>query len=113
MRKAFVLVLLAVLAFPGDAMAIRSKWSWYGGPGDSGDNNRPASGIPNTIPGIARYSRATLKGFFVVDDGRHKVLLQQTDIGPAPSTGRGVDINYTAVPLFGYKTGNFPTDKMV
>lgn len=88
-----------------------TKGSWYGGPNDHADNNRPASGIPNTVPGIARPTRATLKGYYrVVFPNGRSLVLQHTDMGPAAWAGRKIDINYTAVKRAGYTESNFPTD---
>ena len=88
-----------------------AKWSWYGGPRDNADNDRPAlQGATNKVPGIARYNRSTLGHWFRVTGPNGKsIIVQQTDIGPAPWTGKGVDVNYTAVKALGYTEGNFPT----
>lgn len=90
----------------------KGGWSWYGGPRDSGDNNRPAlAGATNKEPGIAVYNRSTLGGYWLVDENGRQIVLRQTDIGPLPP--RVVDINYTALKLWGYTERNFPTDKRV
>jgi hypothetical protein len=92
----------------GDVVA--GKISWYGGPNDGQDNDKPASGVPNTVPGIAVMNSRTLGGWWEVtmSDGR-KVRLQQTDIGPAAWTGKKLDFNHTAVKQLGYTEQNFPT----
>ncbi len=89
---------------------VKGKISWYGGPHDSQDNDQPASGVPNTVPGIAIMNRSTLGGWWEVtmSNGR-TVKLQQTDIGPAKWTGKKIDFNYTAVKELGYTERNFPT----
>jgi len=76
------------------------------------DSGRTASGGTTATPGIAVYNRATLGGYWQVTDkgtGRSAVL-KQTDLGPHPSTGRSIDVTYSAIPQFGYNEGNFPTD---
>lgn len=40
-------------------------------------------------------------------------MIQQTDIGPAPSTGRKFDFTYSALPALGYSTSNFPTNASI
>lgn len=95
---------------------LRGKASTYGStpyyydPGDP-PSATPASGIPNTVPGIATYNRSRLRGWWVVraPNGR-SAAVQQTDLGPSPSTGRVLDVNTSATKLFGYPYGNsFPT----
>lgn len=84
------------------AKKLTGKVSTYGGPNDSGDNNRPAlAGATNRAPGIAVYNQHTLGGYWLVTiDGTTKVI-QQTDIGPAPWTGRKIDINPPAAKRLG------------
>lgn len=100
-----------------DIAAGRSvKGSWFGsGPGWS-DPSEPAgrktaSGVSNTLPGIALPSREGLGKMFEVTtpDGR-KFMLPQTDIGPAKRTGRGIDITSAAATQMGYSAKTFPTD---
>lgn len=90
---------------------VSGKISWFGGPSDPSAGGTPASGIPISTPGIATYNRATLGGYFLVTapNGRRAVL-RQTDLGPAPWTGRAIDFTYSSLPLLGYSQGNFPTD---
>jgi hypothetical protein len=89
--------------------AIRGKVSYFGGPGET-----TASGKPSTAPGIALYNHATLGGWWRVHFPNGKsAVLQQTDIGPAPWTGRLVDVTVGALKEVGYSTGNFPTDSKV
>jgi hypothetical protein len=61
--------------------------------------------------GIALPDRRTLGQWFVVTDpnGREHVV-QQTDLGPAKWTGRGIDITGRTANDWGYKPGNFPTN---
>jgi hypothetical protein len=84
--------------------------SWFGGPNDPGAQGTPASGIPIGTPGIAVYNRATLGGWWAIRAPNGSIgVLQQTDIGPAPSTGRRFDFTYSSLPLFGYSQQTFPT----
>lgn len=84
------------------APKIRGRVSTYGGPNDSGDNNRPAlSGATNRSPGIAVYSQRTLGGYWLVTLNGKTRVIQQTDIGPAPWTGRKIDINPPAAKSLG------------
>lgn len=89
----------------------RGRTSWYGGPNDRLDNDKPAlAGASNRNPGIAVYNRKTLGGWWrVVFPNGRSLVLQQTDIGPAPWTGKKVDVNYTAVRRAGYTESNYPT----
>ena len=92
---------------------VTGKVSWFGGPGDPSSGPTTASGLPVSVPGIALYNRATLGGYWRVTtaDGR-TAIVKQTDLGPAPWTGRSIDFTYTSLPRFGYTTGNFPTDSI-
>jgi hypothetical protein len=55
-----------------------------------------------------------LDGYWRVTAPNGRVaILRQTDIGPAPWTGRKVDITYSALGEFGYNESNFPTDSTV
>ncbi|MEO6866877.1 MAG: hypothetical protein ABI200_02530 [Gaiellales bacterium] len=94
----------------GIGNVVAGKISWYGGPNDREDNDKPASGVPNTVPGIAVMNSKTLGGWWEVtmSDGK-KVQLQQTDIGPAKWTGKMLDFNHTAVKQLGYTEKSFPT----
>lgn len=91
------------------------KGSWFGNsPGwvDESDSGLQASGLPVAgNPGIALPSHATLGHWFdVTAPNGQTYRLQQTDVGPAKWTGRGVDINSPAAQLMGYSPKNFPTD---
>ena len=89
--------------------------SWYGNYGNFHDpSDRPGSnalGVPEGQQGIALPSRNTLGQWFNVTtpDGR-TFQLQQTDVGPAGWTGRGVDISAAAAGRMGYTPSSFPTD---
>lgn len=84
---------------------------------DHGDNNIPAlPGASNDRPGIAVYNTATLGRWWRVCWLRIPRAggcrwVQQTDHGPAPWTGRIVDLNAVAArTLWGYHAYRFPTD---
>lgn len=83
--------------------------SWFGGPNDPTTGPKTASGAPTSQPGIAVYNRQTLGGYWAVKMGNNIGLVKQTDIGPAPSTGRSFDYTYSLLPLFGYSQSTFPT----
>jgi len=73
---------------------------------------KTASGVSNEVPGIALPDRSTLGQMFEVTtpDGR-KIMLPQTDVGPAARTGRGIDITSSAAAQMGYTSKTFPTDQ--
>ena len=73
--------------------------------------NSNALGVPDSQQGCAFYNRATLGQWFDVraPNGVTQTL-QQTDIGPNPSTGRKIDIAAVAAERFGYTPDTFPTD---
>ena len=77
--------------------------------------DRPRSnalGVPDSQQGIALPTRRGLgKWFLVTPPGQNQPFpLQQTDTGPAPDTGRGVDISAAGAHQMGYNPKNFPTD---
>ncbi|MES2146577.1 MAG: hypothetical protein V4491_01865, partial [Pseudomonadota bacterium] len=101
----------------GGALGRTGKASWFGPwPGhpewaDSMNEGMPnASGAPLSTPGIALYDKSTLGKWFVVSgpDGKQFVL-PQVDVGPAPWTGKGIDINAPAASQMGYSPKDFPT----
>jgi hypothetical protein len=83
------------------------KISWFGG-------QQTASGVGTNVPGIATYNQATLGGWWMLKmpNGR-VVMLKQTDLGPAPWTGRTFDFSTGALAQTGYTQSNFPTDASV
>lgn len=92
------------------------KGSWYSQLPQYGwvdREDRPGSnalGVPDEKQGIALPSRATLGQWFDVtfpDGQTHR--LQQTDVGPAKWTGKGIDISAAAAHEAGYSPKNFPT----
>lgn len=92
-------------------MNLAGKVSWFGGPGDPTDSGHTANGETTKTPGIAVYNHGTLGGYWRVKAPNGKtVVLKQTDIGPAPWTGRKIDVTYSALNKFGFNEGNFPTD---
>lgn len=85
--------------------------SWFGGPNDPSAQGLTASGAPTSTPGIAINNRSTLGGYWMVRlPNDHAFITKQTDIGPAPSTGRSIDFTYSLLPLLGYTQQNFPTN---
>ncbi len=95
-------------------MNVNGKVSWFGGPHDATDSGHTASGGTTKEPGIAVYNHGTLGGYWRVRAPNGKVaVLRQTDIGPAPWTGRKVDVTYSALGQLGYNEGNFPTNSQV
>jgi len=94
------------------------KGSWYSQAPAFGwfdKEDRPGSnalGVPDWQQGIALPSRGTLGQWYNVTPpgGGLPFPMQQTDIGPAKWTGRGVDISAAAAHQMGYTPKNFPTD---
>jgi len=106
---------VAALPAPGTAgSALNGKVSWFGGPHDSKAGPTTATGISVTHPGIAVYNGATEGGWWWVrfPNGR-TAILQQTDFGPAPWTGRVLDVLYSALPAIGYTEQSFSTDAQI
>lgn len=97
----------------GEGIRLHGKVSQFGGPNDPTDSGHTANGMTTATPGIAVYNEKTLGGYWKVTtaNGRTRII-QQTDIGPAPWTGRLIDFTYSAVHLFGYTEQNFPTDSI-
>lgn len=92
-------------------MNVAGKVSWFGGPGDPSDSGHTADGGTTKEPGIAVYNHGTLGGYWRVKAPNGKtVVLKQTDIGPAPWTGRKIDVTYSALNKFGFNEHDFPTD---
>lgn len=86
------------------------RFSWV----DKEDRpNSNALGVPDDQQGIALPTRSTLGQYFQVTAPNGVTLeLRQTDIGPASSTGRKIDIAAVAAEAFGYSPSTFPTDKI-
>lgn len=94
--------------------AITGAVSWFGGPDDHTTGPTTADGKPVSDPGIAVYDTATLNGYWRVHFPNGKTaVLQQTDIGPAPWTGRVLDVLYSALPYIGYSEQDFPTGAQI
>lgn len=102
----------------GFAAAGSGKGSWYSqfegqfswvDPGDTPGSS--ALGVPDSVQGFAMFDKSTLGKWRDVQAPNGVILrLQQTDIGPHPSTGRKIDIAAVAAEHFGYSPKNFPTD---
>lgn len=69
-----------------------------------------ALGISSALPGIALYNYDTLGAYFRIRVAGHSAVLRQTDIGPAPWTGRTIDITGAGAGTLGLSAGGFPTD---
>lgn len=84
------------------------KYRWV----DTGDApNSNSLGVPDDAQGVAFYNNATLGLWFEVQAPNGvRAIVQQTDIGPAPSTGRQIDISAAIGELLGYTPTDFPTD---
>jgi hypothetical protein len=102
---------------PSIGQTFNERCSWFGfAPGwvDHDDNGKNASGLPQSVPGIAVYCRATLNHYWRVTFPNGFVhVVKQVDIGPAPYTHRGIDINASLANLAGYRPNNFPTSSLV
>ena len=68
---------------------------------DGGNTNRPC---------IAIYSRRGLGHWFQVTINGHHAKLLQCDIGPAPWTGRMIDVTGVGDLRLGFRPSAFPTD---
>jgi hypothetical protein len=63
---------------------------------------------------MAVYDTATLGGYWQIQlPDHHLAVLPQTDVGPAPWTGRVLDVTYSALPDLGYSEKSFPTDATI
>ena len=80
---------------------------------DSGDNGINASGLPQTVPGIALMDRRTLGHWFEVEMNGRVFLVRQVDIGPHPRTGRKIDINAPLCDMAGFSPNSVPTDRVI
>jgi Domain of unknown function (DUF1906) len=92
-----------------------SVYSWFTGKyvwKDSGDApNSNALMVPDDCQGVSFYDHHTLgKWFEIRAPNGNTSLEQQTDIGPAPWTGRGIDISAVCAERLGYSPFNFPTN---
>lgn len=93
----------------GGRLFTSGRASWFGGPND-GMNTGTAIGVPDTTPGIALYNQGTLRKYFDVESPQgRRARLQQIDFGPAPWTGKVLDITSAALSAFGFNEKNFPT----
>jgi hypothetical protein len=84
-------------------IVINGASSWYGGPCDSQDNNRTASGIPNTVPGFATRTVPFRLWFVVTGPNGKRAIAQSIERGPAAWTRRVIDLNYTLAERLGYR----------
>jgi hypothetical protein len=101
---------------PQDGRQQSGKGSWYSQYPEAGwvdREDRPGSnalGVPDSQQGIALPSRSTLGQWFdVTAPNGETYRLQQTDVGPAKWTGKGIDIAAAAAHKMGYTPKDFPT----
>jgi len=110
--KLVIILAVAMVALSGATasaakpLSMTGASSWYGGPCDKGDNNIPRW-MPhdkNRTPGIALRRYDTPRKYFLLTLIRthRKVVVRHTDYGPHGSTGKLVDVNYTAAIALGY-----------
>lgn len=103
---ALIVALLCALTVVVNAhgLTITGRTSWYGGPCDGYDNNSTATGIPNTVPGIALYRRDTFGAWFLLTRPRtgRRVVVRHVDYGPAPWTGKTIDLDPPATVGLGF-----------
>ncbi len=78
---------------------------------DRGDNGKNASGLAQTVPGIALRNRKTLGHWYEVKLNGSWFLARHVDMGPARYTGRAIDINAPLADMAGWAPKNFPTDR--
>lgn len=77
--------------------------SWYGGLCDGQDNNRSYTGLPNSEPGIALYYVRPFGAYYLLTGpNNRRVVVRHSDKGPAPWTGKLVDLNWTTARALGY-----------
>lgn len=100
-------------------ITIKGRGSWFGGGNDPGNPNKTtASGVPDSVAGVAIRPGGTymsgqpyLGGYWRITGPNGKqAVLKQTDIGPNENTGRRVDITPAGLKKLGYSTSTFPTD---
>jgi hypothetical protein len=107
-RTVALVSLVVAVAFAAAAreaharIVITGLSSWYGGPCDNEDDNRTASGIPNTVPGFATRSVPFRAWFLVTGPNGRRALAMSIERGPAAWTGRVIDLNYTLAARLGY-----------
>lgn len=104
------LLMLALYAGLYSALAearvvVEGRTSWFGGPCDHSDNNRTATGLANTMPGIALFRRDTFGAWFALRRPRtgRQVVVRHVDLGPAPWTGKRIDLNPVAARGLGFR----------
>lgn len=125
---ALIIALLCALTVAVNAHsswpALQGKGSVFGndpahGVHDASDSGRTALGTPTARGGIAVMRYSTLGGWWWVCAPRRVLargvkrchLVRQTDIGPAPWTGRVIDVtSVTARRAWRLPTASFPTD---
>jgi hypothetical protein len=70
--------------------------------------------IADTTPGIALYQYETLGMMYRVTLDGHRALMRHIDVGPAPWTGRMIDITFAGASLLGgVTTDHVATARMI
>lgn len=113
-------VFLTVRTADAAQLVVQGRASWYGGPCDGYDNNLTATGIPNTVPGIALYRRDTFGAWFLLTRPRtgRRVVVRHVDYGPAPWTAKLIDLDPAAAVGLGFRAPGgcvqgFPTGEVM
>ncbi len=98
-------VFLTVRTADAAQLVVQGRASWYGGPCDGYDNNLTATGIPNTVPGIALYRRDTFGDYFLLTRlaTLRRVVVRHVDLGPAPWTSMSIDVDPPATVGLGFR----------
>lgn len=94
---------------PFTGYVVEGKVSTFGWlTGDS--EGRTADGGTTARPCIALWDRSTLGRWFRVTILGHTARLLHCDTGPAPWTGRSIDVTGVGAQALGFSPSAFPTD---
>jgi hypothetical protein len=98
---------------PGNLLrTYTGRISWFGGPTDT--TGAQTTLTDPRVQGIAFDNVATKGGFWLLKMPNGVIgLVRQTDVGPAPSTGRTFDFGAALLPQLGYSGKNFPTNASI
>ncbi|HSC21792.1 MAG TPA: hypothetical protein VLC07_08685, partial [Solirubrobacterales bacterium] len=112
-----------IQALQKGGMTVTGKVSWFGGGATAGGSNTSQPGLAlNLNPGTeSGWNNATTRGWRDASLAGHPVYGQTTitghtanlpitDMGPAASTGRAIDVTEGGVRKLGLSTSSFPTD---
>ena len=103
---------------PGQVYYGQMSWfGWFEGKHDWDDhldNGRNASGLAQSVPGIAYHNKDTIKHWWKLTFPNKKtVIVRQVDLGPAGWTGKIIDVNASLADMIGYSPRTFPTGKLI